>query len=209
MRKKWVKILGIVCLCICISTGCSNNNTSKISGALSVDDILEQQVAATEIESTEETDIMFSEEQNSNIAVIDQEEEGDSLEEENDTSNDGDIDYDLTIMGSDMVYATVNQMMVSPEDYIGKIIKISGLYDASYYEPTKQYYHNVIIKDATVCCAQGIEFIWEDGSHIYPDDYPSVQTEVEVIGTFETYTEEGDSNLYCHLVNARMTVTNN
>ena len=40
------------------------------------------------------------------------------------------------------------------------------------------------------CCAQGLEFVWGDGSHKYPDEYPAEDTEIEVQGTFETYKEK-------------------
>ena len=41
---------------------------------------------------------------------------------------DGEVDYDLTVMGADMVYATVYQMMIDPKSYIGKSFKIRGNY---------------------------------------------------------------------------------
>lgn len=205
MRKNWKKTLGILCICICFSTGCSKNNSSKLSQSSSVDDVLEQQVADAENENTQEKDSEVSNEQSSGVEPDKQEETG-LPETENVTAKNGDIDYDLTTMGSDMVYATVYQMMVSPKDYIGKKIKMTGKYYATFYEPTKQYYHYIIIKDAAACCEQGMEFVWEDGSHVYPDEYPEDETEVEVVGIFETYTEEGDTNEYCHLINAEMTV---
>ena len=43
-------------------------------------------------------------------------------------------------------------------------------------------------------------------SHVYPDEYPKDETEIEVKGTFETYKEPGDDTLYCHLVNSEMQV---
>ena len=33
------------------------------------------------------------------------------------------------------------------------------------------------------CCAQGLEFVWGDGSHKYPDEYPAEDAEIEVQGT--------------------------
>ena len=42
------------------------------------------------------------------------------------------VDVDLTLMGSDLVYATVYQMMSKPEEYEGKTIRIEGKYYASY-----------------------------------------------------------------------------
>ena len=43
-----------------------------------------------------------------------------------------------------------------------------------------------------------------DGTHVYPDEYPKDETEVEVTGTFETYKESGDDMLYGHLVNLKL-----
>ena len=42
------------------------------------------------------------------------------------------VDVDLTLMGSDLVYATVYQMMSKPEEYEGKTIRIEGKYYAVY-----------------------------------------------------------------------------
>ena len=47
-----------------------------------------------------------------------------------------------------------------------------------------------------------MEFVWDDGSHAYPEE----NADVIVEGTFETYTESGDSNLYCRLKDASMEV---
>lgn len=123
------------------------------------------------------------------------------------TNKDG-IDYDLTAMDGDMVYASVYQMMVEPEAFEGKVIKISGRYYASFYDPNNRYYHYVIIEDAMACCAQGMEFVWDDGSHVYPDEYPKDNSYVEVVGTFETYTET-DGQIYCRLKDASFKVLEN
>ena len=123
------------------------------------------------------------------------------------TNKDG-IDYDLTAMDGDMVYASVYQMMVEPEAFEGKVIKISGRYYASFYDPNNRYYHYVIIEDAMACCAQGMEFVWDDGSHVYPDEYPKDNSYVEVVGTFETYTET-DGQVYCRLKDASFKVLEN
>lgn len=52
----------------------------------------------------------------------------------------------------------------------------------------------------------GILFVWGDGSHKYPDEYPADQTPIIVQGTFETYQEPGDDTVYCRLTNAEMQV---
>ncbi len=108
------------------------------------------------------------------------------------------VDYDLTEMSGDMVYALVYQMLISPEDYLGKTVRISGLYYASYYSVTEAYYHYCIIADATSCCSQGMEFIWGSGEHSYPDEYPENYTQVVIVGTFGCY-QELDYLYYCLL----------
>ncbi|NCC19739.1 hypothetical protein EOM33_01630 [Candidatus Saccharibacteria bacterium] len=109
-------------------------------------------------------------------------------------NNGGDthVDVDLTALSSTMVYGEVFNMMMEPDSYIGKTIKMRGLYYINYYELTAKYYHFVVIQDATACCAQGLEFIWI-GEHVYPDDYPEDETEIEVIGVWESYEEEGQT----------------
>lgn len=103
------------------------------------------------------------------------------------------VDVDLTLMGSDLVYATVYQMMSKPEEYEGKTIRIEGKYYASYYPITDKYYNY---------CLQGLEFELGGGA-VYPGDYPADQSEVIVTGVFETYTEEaGQTFYYCRLRDA-------
>lgn len=73
-------------------------------------------------------------------------------------------------------------------------------------DKTKKLEHTIIIKDALACCSQGLEFVWGDVLHVYSDEYPKDETEIEVKGTFKTYKEPGDDTLYCHLVNSEMQV---
>ncbi len=110
-------------------------------------------------------------------------------------AGDGSVDVDLTALSSTMVYAEVYNMMTDPDAYMGKTIKMSGQYYSSYFEETEQYYFFVVISDATACCQQGIEFIW-NGEHTYPEDYPEDGTEVEVTGVFGSY-QELDQTYYC------------
>ncbi|MCR5845522.1 MAG: hypothetical protein K6G78_03010 [bacterium] len=112
------------------------------------------------------------------------------------------VDYDLTKMGSDMVYATVNDMMVNPSSYEGKVIRMSGVYYHSRDERTGNDYFFVVIQDATACCSQGLEFVWGDGSRKWPQDYPEDGCEVTVTGVFEIYME--DEFKYVHLTKSSL-----
>ena len=109
------------------------------------------------------------------------------------------IDIDLTRFSSTMIYSEVYNMMYAPDSYIGKTVRMSGMF--VYYEDpeTKNRYFSCIIADATACCSQGLEFVLS-GEHIYPDDYPEIYSEITVTGTFEVYEENGLK--FCRLVNA-------
>ncbi|MBQ6441943.1 MAG: zinc ABC transporter substrate-binding protein [Lachnospiraceae bacterium] len=111
------------------------------------------------------------------------------------------IDVDLTTLSSTMVYAEVYNMMVQPEDYTGKTVKMDGLFSSYHDEQTGKDYFACTIMDATACCSQGIEFVLTD-DYVYPDDYPEEGGEICVCGVFDTY-QEGDYT-YCTLRDATL-----
>ena len=108
------------------------------------------------------------------------------------------VDVDLTQLSSTMVYSEVYNIMMAPEDYVGKVIRMNGECVSAYYEPTDATYYSIIIQDATACCAQGIEYVLGDGQ-AYPED----GGEATVTGRFESYDEEGTT--WYHLVDASVT----
>ena len=123
-------------------------------------------------------------------------------EEETESISEGELDYDLSIMTPDMVYATVYQLMVDPKTYIGKSFKITGNYYTSYRKEKDIYYHFCMIKDAAACCAQGIEILWADEKMNRHENCPEEDARVTIEGVFETY-EEGP-NTYGRLKDARI-----
>lgn len=111
------------------------------------------------------------------------------------------VDIDLTALSSTMVYTEVNNMMTTPEQYIGKTVKMSGSFAVYHDEETDVYYFACLIADATACCSQGIEFELA-GNYTFPNDYPAVESEICVSGVFDTY-QEGEYR-YCTLRNAKL-----
>ena len=101
-----------------------------------------------------------------------------------------DADVDLTGMSSTMVYSEVFNMVSAPEDYIGKKIRMSGMFNVYRDAESDRYYFACLILDATACCAQGIEFELA-GEKRYPEDYPEKGEMITVAGTFDTYEENG------------------
>lgn len=120
-------------------------------------------------------------------------------ESQSDKSND--VDLDLTQLSSTMIFSEVYHMMSSPEDYLGKTIKISGEFYAYEGDPqikdAPPYYFAVIIADETACCQQGLEFKWE-GEHHFPDDYPNQGAIITITGIFDKYQENGDTYYFLH-----------
>ncbi len=102
--------------------------------------------------------------------------------------DDGIIDLDLSGMSGTVVYAQIYQMAIHPEEYMGKIVRLSGLFDLFTDSSTNIVYTVCYIPDASACCAQGIEFVWM-GNHDFAMDYPEAGTEIVVTGRFETYFE--------------------
>lgn len=108
---------------------------------------------------------------------------------------------DLTKMSSTAVFSEVYNMMVKPEDYVGRKVKIRGNLAVGKEDKAKKTFFYCVIQDATKCCQQGLEFVWK-GSHSYPRDYPKEGSEIIVEGTFDLYKDRG--NKYCRLKNAEM-----
>ena len=104
-------------------------------------------------------------------------------------------DIDLTRLSGTMVYAEVYHMMTSPLYYMGRTVKARGDYNVLYDDETGRFYHYIVIRDATGCCPQGLEFIWS-GDRVYPDDYPKINTTIEFVGVFGSYEESGDTFYY-------------
>ena len=117
----------------------------------------------------------------------------------NSTYDASDIDVDLTKLSSTMVYSEVYNMMSSPDEYIGKTIRMDG--NLAVFEYPERNYYTCIIQDATACCQQGMEFLWK-GDHKYPEDYPNEGDAIIVTGVFDIYYE--DQVKYCQLKDATL-----
>lgn len=202
--KQWSRIC--LCLMLIISlAGCSSSSQTsdrakkKTNG---VSEVLEAGMAEADAEKTPESTITseipeitaIPETPESTMAA---EMTPEAAEEPADAYEN--IDIDLTVMSSTMVYSQVSEIMADPDAYVGKIMKMKGLLTVFHSEETGKYYFGCLIQDATACCAQGIEFELA-GDYQYPDDYPPENTEITVVGVFDTYIE--GVGLYCTLRNA-------
>ena len=196
MKRTGIGIWLLAAVMLISGCGKQADNGKGINSGKTVDKVIESQVKKEEQKKTEEStkeDTQKNDQQNTDTQTPESVQGSVNAPE-------AAVDVDLSVMDSDMIYATVYQMMSDPEQYVGKTFRIEGKFYVTYDEMTKNQYYYCLIKDATECCAQGLEFVWGDGSHIYPDEYPTDGTEVIVDGTFELYME--NDSRYCRLANA-------
>ncbi|MCR4706075.1 MAG: hypothetical protein K5641_08435 [Lachnospiraceae bacterium] len=207
MRKKYLLSVLLIFALVMGCAGCAGTQSENAKGAKTVDEVFanvdEARAPVDETPGTSETeaDILTETEMPDGYAVQSSEQ---SLEDAMKSATEGEM-IDLTDMGSDMVYATVFQMMREPSTYEGKKVRMEGVFSAAHFDETDSDYYFVIIADAMACCQQGMEFVWGDGSKKRAD-YPEEGTDVLVEGTFETYREAGDDTLYCHIKDASMKI---
>ncbi|MCR4842226.1 MAG: hypothetical protein K5840_03065 [Eubacterium sp.] len=190
------KLLLILCVTAALAlTGCGGSSSASGDVSSTVADAIEAQEANEddgEVDIEEDVEDYLEEQEEETEAENEKAEE----EAEDAMSSTQGVDVDLTALSSTMVYSEVYNMMVTPEDYMGKVVKMTGLYSRFKDETTGIVYHCCVIQDATACCSQGIEFVLTD-----EDDYPEEDgEEVTVVGTFDTYDE--DDITYCTLRNA-------
>ncbi len=101
------------------------------------------------------------------------------------------VDYDLTKMNANMVYAQVFNLMLEPQKFENSTFKIQGSFIKA-NGPKGQPVYAVIIKDALACCQQGLEFIWD-----FAGAEPQIEQEILVIGKYTlTTTPDGLDHNY-------------
>lgn len=210
-------VVTILLLAMILSTACGSKKVAtKTSNTTSktVDQVLQEKTSNTQDDKNHGGTVTNPGDKNNNAAAqkpvisggSSQINAGSNLKKSN--SGNGkvmqatDIDIDLTRLSSTMVYSEVYNMMNSPESYVGKMVRMNGKL-AVYKYPERNYY-TCIIKDATACCQQGMEFLWA-GNHKYPDDYPNEGDGIIVTGVFDIYYE--GENKYVQLKDASLVKT--
>ena len=222
MRKYIFPFLTIVSICL---AGCAeaDGSSHNPSSAPSVNDVLQAGMAAEDSRNDAVGDKISEDDFNqADVTAVSLGEPKEGLSDPGDgyqrqtgvdegapdpvemeefyTSTEG-IDVDLTALSSVMVYSQVYDMLSRPDEYLGKTVKMTGIYVCTDPDISDEFYQSCIIQDATACCSQGIEFVLTD-DYSFPEDYPEYEDTVTVIGTFDVYKEGG--YLYCTLRNARL-----
>ncbi len=112
------------------------------------------------------------------------------------------FDIDLSRMSGTMVYGQVYQMVMYPQKYIGKYIKMKGVFSSYYDDESKRRFYGCVIQDALACCSQGLAFELAKPRK-FPKEYPAEGSEITIIGYFD-YLEEEDGASYPIVRNAEM-----
>ena len=99
-------------------------------------------------------------------------------------------DLDLTKMSATMIYTTIFDMLIMPEDYVEKNIKVKGWFQTYQNPEDGQTYFAVVVPDATACCQQGLEFVWI-GEHNYPADFPETGADITITGIYKITETDG------------------
>jgi uncharacterized membrane protein YcgQ (UPF0703/DUF1980 family) len=110
-------------------------------------------------------------------------------------------DQSLVEIKEKMFAAQVNDVYLNAEDYMGKTIKLEGLFKSELYYGKDEPYCFVIRYGPGGCCGMdanvGFEVAWAKD---YAKPYPVVDSWVEATGVLKTYEEDGYSNyLYLDL----------
>ena len=108
-------------------------------------------------------------------------------------------DLDLTKMSATMIYSTIFDMLIMPEDYVEKVIKVKGWFQTYQNPEDGQTYFAVVVPDATACCQQGLEFIWP-GDHHYPADYPNNGDDITITGLYKLTDKDGFTYNYLEAI---------
>ncbi|MDR3333835.1 MAG: hypothetical protein LBT13_02950 [Treponema sp.] len=99
--------------------------------------------------------------------------------------------------------AQTNDVYLNPETYMGKTIKLEGLFKTQAYLGTDTDYH-FVLRYGPGCCGNdgsaGFEVAWATSDQSYPqeDDW------VAVVGVLDSYEEDGYPYLYLSLASLKV-----
>ncbi|GHV82947.1 hypothetical protein AGMMS50212_02870 [Spirochaetia bacterium] len=100
-----------------------------------------------------------------------------------------------------MFLAQVNDVYLNQEDYLGKAIKLEGLFKSEQYRENDPLYC-FVLRYGPGCCGSdgnaGFEVAWNKQTAA-SKTYPNIDDWVEAVGVLKTYEEDGNPYLYLAL----------
>lgn len=107
------------------------------------------------------------------------------------------VDIDLTTFSEVMLFAELYNMMNTPSNYIGKIVKMKGNFKYYQNPETQETHYSVYQMDATACCTQGLDFVLADPS-IHLEELVAEDAEITVTGRFDIYLANEEYGIMFH-----------
>ena len=107
-----------------------------------------------------------------------------------DSSGKKKLDIDISRMSGTMVYGQVYQMVMYPSKYLGKHIKMKGIFSSYYDEELERRFYGCVIQDALACCSQGLAFELAKPRE-FPKEYPVEGATITITGDFDFESNEG------------------
>lgn len=99
-----------------------------------------------------------------------------------------------------MFVAQTNDIYINTDDYMGKTIKLEGLFETYCYSETNETCY-FVVRYGPGCCGYdanpGFEVVWDN-------EYPKVNDWVEAIGVLESYEEDGYNCLRLRLTSLKV-----
>ncbi|MDR2404619.1 MAG: hypothetical protein LBD78_11395 [Spirochaetaceae bacterium] len=96
--------------------------------------------------------------------------------------------------------AQTNDVYLNPDAYMGKTIRLEGLFKSEFYTDIDTNYC-FVLRYGPGCCGNdgsaGFEVAWDPP---FPADYPEIDDWIEAVGVLKTYDEDGYPYLYLSLV---------
>lgn len=103
------------------------------------------------------------------------------------------FDFDFTGMSYNVLSGVLFDILVTPEKYKNKTVKVAGNFNTQVHEGKR--YFSVIKWDATGCCPAGIDFIPPENMK-YPEDFPENDAEITVCGRMILMGQGDEEALY-------------
>ena len=81
-------------------------------------------------------------------------------------------------------------MVMYPSKYLGKHIKMKGIFSSYYDEEMERRFYGCVIQDALACCSQGLAFELAKPRE-FPKEYPAEGAIITITGDFDFESDEG------------------
>ena len=107
------------------------------------------------------------------------------------------VDYDLSNMNYNMLSSVTFDMLIDPDKYKDKTVKMAGQFYSEIYE--EQRYYTIIVWDATQCCPAGMDFIPPENM-IFPESFPEEESQITVTGILRENPDDGNLLFYANTV---------